>query len=359
MKKWFLHILLLAGLFGTLTTSCSQEDEGFEKVLSGKKKEKVTVYFTLALDETSARSRATWGDNLDNDPNNNYEEQIGDNFDNRINPDQFYVELRIGNAPYEVSDIIYWQTGTNVYEFVGEVEVDANATANPQTAKVMVYANMSPDQETFTANYAQEKGYPNTGVEYIPMLGVQTIQNLSLTPGTRNDLGTIYLLRSMAKVEVIMANSEFEISAINIRGYNNMGKCIPNGWDNVAMTTNLDLEGVFNPMPTYVDDQKPAFKESTTEDGFKCYTVYVPEYRNIAPNAQTNVTPSTIAVTIGDKTYDIEFKKYVNGEATEEAYNIIRNHLYRFRITNVVNDVPVGITVSVKAWDIRYPDLEI
>ena len=26
MKKWFLHILLLAGLFGVLTTSCSQEE---------------------------------------------------------------------------------------------------------------------------------------------------------------------------------------------------------------------------------------------------------------------------------------------------------------------------------------------
>ena len=138
MKKWFLHILLLAGLFGTLTTSCSQEDEGFEKVLSGKEKEKVTVYFTLALDETSARSRATWGDNLDNDPNNNYEEQIGDNFDNRINPDQFFVKLEIGNTPYNVSDIVYWQTGTNVYEFVGEVEVDANVTTNSQAAKVMV-----------------------------------------------------------------------------------------------------------------------------------------------------------------------------------------------------------------------------
>ena len=245
------------------------------------------------------------------------------------------------------------------HEFVGEVEVDANVTTNSQAAKVMVYANMNnPDQKIFTINY-KEDGFPNTGVEYIPMWGVQTIQNLSLTPGIRNDLGTIYLLRSMAKVEVIMANNEFEISGINIKGYNNMGYCLPNGWDNATITTNLDLEGVFNPIPTHVDDQMPKFRESITENGFKCYTVYVPEYRNIAPDAQTSVTPSTIAVTIGDKEYNIEFKKYVDGEATGEAYNIIRNHLYRFSITNVVNDVPVGITVSVKAWDIRYPDLEI
>ena len=346
MKKWFLHILLLAGLFSMLTTSCSQEDEGIEKVLSGKKEEKVTVFFTLALDETSARSRATWGDNLDNDDTNNYESAIGDNFDNYINPDQFFVKLNIGNVSYEVSDLVYWQTGTNVYEFVGEVEVEANATVNPQTAKVMVYANMNPDQDTFTVNYDQENGFPNTGVEYIPMWGVQTIQNLSLAPGVRNDLGTIYLLRSMAKVEVIMANSEFEISAINIRGYNNMGKCLPNGWNNAAMTTSLDLEGVFNPMPTYVDDQKPAFKESATEDGFKCYTVYVPEYRNIAPNAQTSVTPSTITVTIDGKDYNIKFKKYEDGAATNEAYNIVRNHIYRFNITGVNSAVETGLNLE-------------
>ena len=353
MKKWFLHILLLAGLFGMLTTSCSQEDEGIEKVLSGKKEEKVTVFFTLALDETSARSRATWGDNLDNVDTNNYESAIGDNFDNYINPDQFFVKLNIGNVSYEVSDLVYWQTGTNVYEFVGEVEVEANATVNPQTAKVMVYANMNSNQEAFTVNYDQENGFPNTGVEYIPMWGVQTIKNLSLAPGVRNDLGTIYLLRSMAKVEVIMANSEFEISAINIRGYNNMGKCLPNGWNDekTMTTTGLDLEGVFNPMPTYVDDQKPAFKESITDDGFKCYTVYVPEYRNIAPDNQTSVTPSTITVTIDGKDYDIKFKKYEDGSATNEAYNIVRNHIYRFNITGVNSAVDVGLTLQYKVID--------
>ena len=353
MKKWFLHILLLAGLFGMLTTSCSQEDEGIEKVLSGKKEEKVTVFFTLALDETSARSRATWGDNLDNVDTNNYESAIGDNFDNYINPDQFFVKLNIGNVSYEVSDLVYWQTGTNVYEFVGEVEVEANATVNPQTAKVMVYANMNSNQEAFTVNYDQENGFPNTGVEYIPMWGVQTIKNLSLAPGVRNDLGTIYLLRSMAKVEVIMANSEFEISAINIRGYNNMGKCLPNGWNDekTMTTTGLDLEGVFNPMPTYVDDQMPAFKESITDDGFKCYTVYVPEYRNIAPDNQTSVTPSTITVTIDGKDYDIKFKKYEDGSATNEAYNIVRNHIYRFNITGVNSAVDVGLTLQYKVID--------
>ena len=53
MKKWFLHILLLAGLFGVLTTSCSQE-EGLE--LSD---EKVQISFTLAMDGAPL-SRATW-----------------------------------------------------------------------------------------------------------------------------------------------------------------------------------------------------------------------------------------------------------------------------------------------------------
>ena len=332
MKKWFLHILLLAGLFGVLTTSCSQE-EGLE--LSD---EKVQVMFTIALDDSSARSRATWGDNYDNNDTNDYDSAIGDDFDNYIDPDKFFVKLTLGTNTYDVKNIAYWQQpdpNKNIYEFVGEVEVNISQTTSYTDAKVMVYANMTPatttGNETFATDY---NTYPGTGVKYIPMWGVQTIPNLSLTPGARNMLPDIYLLRAMAKVEVIMKDTDpnHAISDIKLNRYNTMGYCLPKGWDKttIAATTDLDLEEVLRPS-TNIRDTNESFTESTV-NGFKCYTIYVPDYLNIAPNSQTSVTPSTITVTIGDKDYDIEFKKYANGSATDDAYNIVRNHIYEFVI---------------------------
>ena len=79
----------------------------------------------------------------------------------------------------------------------------------------------------------------------------------------------------------------------------------------------------------------------------------MPDYLNIAPNSQTSVTPSTITVTIDGKNYDIKFKKYANGSATDDAYNIVRNHIYRYTITavNTAVDVPLTLEYMVMDWN--------
>ena len=197
MKKWFLHILLLAGLFGVLTTSCSQ-DEVLDEVIGHGEKEKVTVSFSIAMNGTSSRSRASW--------ENNDSPEAGIGFENDIDfsPENFEVKLTLvqDKPALTVQNIVYWKTNENVYEFVGEVEI-ANPSATPYTnAKVEIFANIEKDQREFEVNYTK---YPGRGVEYIPMWGVQTFDNLSLIPGERNPLGTINLLRAMAKSEVTLA----------------------------------------------------------------------------------------------------------------------------------------------------------
>ena len=116
MKKWFLHILFLAGLFGVLTTSCSQDEDDPTQISDSRKAQ---VVFTIALNSQSSGSRGTWGDNYDNNNTNNYESAIGDDFDNRINPDQFYVQITTDKGTYNVENVVYTQTSTNnnVYEF--------------------------------------------------------------------------------------------------------------------------------------------------------------------------------------------------------------------------------------------------
>lgn len=338
MKRWLLHIWMI-GVLGMLAASCSQEVDGLDLGTDGK----VQVMFTIALDSPSAGSRATWGDNYDDETTNDYASAIGDDFDNYINPDQFFVKLTLGNTTYDVQNIAHWQQAgnKNVYEFVGEVDVNINATTSYQNAKIQVYANMNPTDNTFATDYDTN---PGTGVAYIPMWGVQTV-NLSLTPGARTELTEpIYLLRAMAKVEVIMAAEDCEIGDIKLKGYNNTGYKLPTDWSTATTTTNLDLEGVFRPMPSYIEENE-SFMESTNADGNQCYTIYVPEYRNVS-NQQTTPTPATITVTVDGKEYDIEFKQYANGSATNTAYDIVRNHWYKFTITEVKTGFDLKLTVA-------------
>ena len=323
-----------------LTTSCSQEED-LDSQASDKK---VQVVFTIALDGQSARSRATWGSEYDNN--------IGNDFDNQINPDQLFVKLTLTDAnntatTYDVRNIAYWQEGgINEYKFVGEVPVTLSSTATYTSAKIVVYANVDNVSEAFTTNYSTN---PGTGVKYIPMWGVKTITSFSLTPGSMTDLGAsnpICLLRSMAKVEVIMANNDYEISSIQLNRYNTTGNCLPTGATEATTTSALVLEqeGVFNPV-TSLGQVNNTFAESTTSGGYKCYTLYVPEYDNLT----TPTNASTITVTIDGKNYDIEFKNYSNGAATGSAYNIVRNHIYRFNITAVKSGL--NLTLSVAPWN--------
>ena len=247
MKKWFLHILLLAGLFGVLTTSCSQEDEGLEMVTAGK--EKVMVRFSIALNKSE--SRATWDTNDDG--------ATGSEFDNRINPNQFFVTLTLTDEKnqtqtYNVKNVVYWESDNiNVYEFVGEVEVNIASTTTYTKAQVKVYANMNVDQEKFDANLDT---YPGRGVQYIPMWGVETFQNLSLTPGEMNELSTIYLLRSMSKIEVTLKPSlvteGYSITGVNLDKYNSRGYTLPTGTSDSTMK--FDMDGCFNPYTPEEDE---------------------------------------------------------------------------------------------------------
>ena len=99
MKNWSTYIfLLVAGVLSLLATSCSQEDEGLESVLVSNGK--ATVQFSIALSSSGAGSRAneTWNDSYNPDGSDNGE-SIFENFENKINLNQFHVNLIIPGTP--------------------------------------------------------------------------------------------------------------------------------------------------------------------------------------------------------------------------------------------------------------------
>ena len=341
MKKWFLHILLLAGLFGVLTTSCSQEEDD-----PTQESRKAQVVFTLALDGQSSGSRGTWEEYSPSD--------IGEGIDNRINPDQFHVQIIAGGKTYTVSNILTLPKGNNVYEFMGEVSVEASANG----ARIVVYANMNtPSTSIFETNYTTTNPY---GVEYIPMWGVQTV-NLSLSPGTRTTLTEpIYLLRAMAKVEINLEPEGYTLEGVTLNRYNPTGYNLPAGAADVEYTKKLHYDNEnplsFNPCTTTTGEDLD-FSVSNNHLVF-----YLPE---VANSADENELVMTLSLKKGTETVSLQapylyFRQYTDGIAEGATpFDVVRNHWYVYTITKVNDKIEVEVKVSVKPWDIRYPDLEI
>ncbi len=366
MKRWLLHIWMM-GVLGMLAASCSQVIEdpvGDSECNQGTGK--VQIMFTIAMDKESLQSRTTWG--------NTYTSDNGSGIDNIIESLQVLLFKNDDNGTFisEVEKKILRQLSEGVYEFVGELSINSDAIdANKKLdCKVMVLANgeVNPNNvenlasSTATGALITEAFTFNANPNRIPMWGIASYvyisdtddTRLNMVEGIRNNIGTIHMLRAMAKVEVIMANNDYEIDNIALKNYNNSGWTLPNNWKTTGNTQALNRTDCFRPSRNYqegpisfIDNVKDVTIEGNT---YKCYTIYTTEYQNIAPNSQTSVTPSYINVTINGTIYPIYFKNYTNGVTSEtaEAYNIIRNHIYRYTITDVNDEL--DFTLNVAPW---------
>ena len=323
MKTTSLHIAFAALLSLLLLASCSRNDE--VAVAEGGKG-KVYVTLTLSINGEEVGSRATWNSEQDTD-----EEGVG--WENKIDDLQILIyddadeyvgtveDLFASNSQY-VGTLsgTNWQSGT--YKFV----VLANFTAS--NTKLADLAAITYNQNA----------------EYIPMWGVLK-SNFTFAAGKRTDIGSIDLLRAMAKVEVNFAESfpsNYEIGFITINPYNTQGYCLPAGYASVDATGELDREETspasFNPLDS------PLNMELTFKGENNSYYIYLPEYDN-------STKPAKIQVTVNDKPYDLEFKDYENGAPKEGTqYDIVRNHIYRYTITGV-NDGKLKLEYRVLLWD--------
>ena len=368
MKNWFLHILLLAGLFGMLTTSCCQ-DEVLEEVVESRS-EKLQVYFTLNLGENSMNSRTTW-EGYDNDETNP-EGEIGTDLENLVDDIQVLLFTNDDNTFLgEVSITAFYPTegDSHLYKFYGELPtlptgksiMNANKYLN---CKIMVLAICSVDPSditgTTTINTLLEAATFNFNgnPSLIPMWGV-----LKVTPddkvlmhenGFPNPLPDIYLLRAMAKVEVIMKDTEHAITSIAVDKYNDTGYCVPAGYGEATDTRKLVRNDVFRATSginlgasSFIANESVVTENDKT---YKCYTIYVPEYKNMEGTSAV-AHPSRIAIQVDekkDKTYYI----YYGTAGKETEWNIVRNHIYRFNITAVKTEIIVDFTLyyQVKSW---------
>lgn len=335
---------LAAVLLAALACGCSADDAAGGGVPSGD----TQVSFILKLSDASGRTRAAWSED--------YVGQQGTAYDNRINPEDLRVALYTAadNAFAADVDILsYHETATEgEYEFIGTVEAASGVTLSAGSYKLMVFANCgvagSLGQFGTLGQLAYE--YSPGGVKQegklIPMWGVTTT-SLSLEKGKRADAGTVDLLRAFAKVEINLDQAiagTHTITSAKLTSYNTSGYCLPAGYANVNKTTELDQEDgtypSFNPNPSaqqtdldfaYSDDNKSAY-------------LYIPEYDNSADEAVIDIKLSD------GTTGKLYFKPYTDGSPTGDAYNIVRNHIYRYTVN--VYQGELKVQYAVMPWQL-------
>ena len=344
--------------------SCSIMDDGPD-ALSLQGGSTAQVAFTLKLDKAQPATRATWGDDYDN--------QAGEGYENRIDQLQVVLYSTDGNnTAYPLHNL--WQEtsatqggGQDTYTFVGSIDTNNDNSPRAGTYKIMVFANCTEltGNEDDLGNLAYTYTYKGESTApAIPMWGVTTAE-LTLKPGERQTLTDgIDLLRAVAKVEVqlndAVAQEGFSLTGVTISTANKQGYCLPAGYANVQNTKELDREEgsptSFHPIQSSATASNLAF----TNDGNGTYTLYLPEYDN-------GTNAATLSVTVADEdkqteTYTLEFKNYTNGQPTGNAYDIVRNHLYRYTITKIDNG-QLTVQHQVMPWDkvtsgITYGDIQ-
>lgn len=314
----------MIGLMGSLVSSCQQSLD--EEVQLPATISKARFTFTIALDDAASRtSRAGEWEENETDPY----ATVGTKDENVIDLETgFEIRAHYTNS-YGLTDVAeVTVTKFEKLEAVNRyrVEAEMKAVANTETlaCRLEVYANCTSDNLTF-----------NQGVEFIPMWGVKQT-TLYLDKDQATELAEpIYLLRAMAKVEVMVADGVGTLESVTLDKYNVNGNVLPMGAATATATEAMGQQTVFNPN---VITSGTNLRFTTAENGV-CY-IYLPEYRNVGEGA----TPAVMTVTIDGEDYELHFKNYAN----DTPFDVVRNHYYQYTITGINKEAGVKVSLQYK-----------
>lgn len=368
MRNWFLHIIYI-GMWAVFTVSCSPVlDEEMPSIdCVPENDEKVNLTFTLILGEQNSASRAGWGDT--------YESEIGSIAENTINNLQVLLFSPNGNTcygPLEQTQFFPINDEKSIYEFTGSIPLNAEAACienNKLNCKIMVFANTSVSitngaDATAIKSVLEAAEFTFSQLNPNPMWGVSTVENVPVKPGLGTMLDPIFVLRSLAKIEVKLDAqlSDYTLEAVKVFKYNTKGYCLPHGYyitntvgdvttiSTIDKTKDLDQEGVLRANSSPSSESLPFV--GTSASG---YTIYVPEYKmeedNSDPYIELTLKNGTEPILINEASPKLYFKEYTDGgELTEETFDIVRNHWYRYTITGVNDGLNLDFTLNVAPW---------
>lgn len=258
-----------------------------------------------------------------------------------------------------------------VYTFTGAVPEELKAHSD---FSVMVLANW-PDypelhsisledkniKDILTADWAEFKAFDSFELSVadrrlIPFYGFASFENIEFAENHTYDLGSINLLRAVAKVEVKVSGLPEDVtieSAPLIRGINPKGYCAPLGpigtgssWDtDYVEDIHLPFAGNTN-HPDAMDNNVPMLRVGETDT----WIAYLPEFDN--RNAGENYSSIELKLSYREEPFVLHFAKYdADGRTDNDAtrrFDIRRNDLYRFDVKGDLHEILFKL--SVEPW---------
>ncbi|WP_297143773.1 hypothetical protein [uncultured Prevotella sp.] len=340
--------LTVSLMFCLLSTMSCGFDDGYDN--EDQNDDAVRVAFRMSYANGNTRAANEGWD--DYDPKDD-----GTAYENAINTEQLQIKVCDENGTIigDVENVIAINNGTDTnpdYSITGTWENAADKLSKAK--KIMVFANCGTS--IVTPDNIQNLAFARSATtQYIPMWGVTTLTN-ELVVGKSNNLGTIDLLRSLAKVKVKLADGmksrKYSLGAMQLNNYNTSGYTLPLTYNTVASTAAIRFGNSLH------DNSSWAQSITMTNNGDESIMLYIPEYDNINAATDRKATISLQLLRDGEEegNYTLHFCNYTPEGAPDAAstYNIQRNHYYEYTVG--LTDDQVKIVLNVKEWNLRPHD---
>ena len=340
--------LTVSLMFCLLSTMSCGFDDGYDN--EDQNDNAVMVAFRMSYANGNTRAANEGWD--DYDPKDD-----GTAYENAINTEQLQIKVCDENGTIigDVDNVIAINNGTDTnpdYSITGTWENAADKLSKAK--KIMVFANCGTS--IVTPGNIQNLAFARSATtQYIPMWGVTTLTN-ELEMGKSNNLGTIDMLRSLAKVKVKLADGmkarNYSLGAMQLNNYNTSGYTLPLTYNTAASTAAIRFGNSLHANSSW------AQSIAMTGDGDESIMLYIPEYDNINAATDHKATISLQLMRDGEEegNYTLHFCNYTAEGAPDAAstYNIQRNHYYEYTVGRT--DDQVKIVLNVKKWNLRQHD---
>lgn len=337
--------LTVSLMFCLLSTMSCGFDDGYGN--EDKNDNAVMVAFRMSYANGNTRAANEGWD--DYDPKDD-----GTAYENAINTEQLQIKVCDENGTIigDVENVIAINNGTDTnpeYSITGTWENAADKLSKAK--KIMVFANCGTS--IVTPGNIQNLAFTRASTtQYIPMWGVTTLTN-ELVVGKSNNLGTIDMLRSLAKVKVKLADGmkarNYSLGAMQLNNYNTSGYTLPLTYNTAASTAAIRFGNSLHANSSW------AQSIAMTGNGDESIMLYIPEYDNINAATDRKATISLQLMRDGEEegNYTLHFCNYTPEGAPDAAstYNIQRNHYYEYTVGRT--DDQVKIVLNVKKWNLR------
>lgn len=197
---------------------------------------------------------------------------------------------------------------------------------------------------------ASVPGFDISSTQKIPMFGVSYCSQLDVRPNLVEFLGTIHLLRALAKVEVFDSeDSSAPITGVTLTRRMTAAMPLPEGVTHQDHYVTGSYLTDYTGKPSIPwsagakETSEPLFIRADTGNH---YVVYIPEFPNAS--RMTDSDRARLRVDYKDcEPYFIDFKYYQDCALGKKDtyFDILRNNWYQFEVTKIVDRIKVEVQV--------------